>query len=403
MLDIGPSSVIVVAVTSSVGGNGPLQWLLPRGLIILLGVAGAVVAIAGIRAFADVLGPVFLALMLTVAVHPLLGWLRLRGWPSWLAMTATLLSVFVIVLGLAASLALALAQLATVLPTYQDRFAALIDQATAALADLGVGAGQVQAVLDQVDFGAVAGLVRDLLVGLAGAFSNLVFILAVLLFMGLEAGTFPRRLRSVARERPEVVSALTSFARGTRSYLVVSTIFGLIVAVIDAGALWAMGIPLPLLWGLLAFITNYIPNIGFVIGLVPPALLALLEGGPRLMVLVIVVYSVINFVIQSVIQPKYVSDAVDLSLTLTFLSLVFWSWVIGPLGALLAVPLTLLTKALLLDVDPSTRWVSHLITSGSPGTGRQDAPPGEDLPGEGGASPGESAGDVDAARDPMTR
>jgi predicted PurR-regulated permease PerM len=101
------------------------------------------------------------------------------------------------------------------------------------------------------------------------------------------------------------------------------------VAVIDTGFLWWVGVPLPLLWGLLAFITNYIPNIGFIIGLVPPALLALLQGGPKLMITVIVAYSVINFVIQSIIQPKIMADAVNLSLTVTFLSLVFWAFVIG--------------------------------------------------------------------------
>jgi AI-2 transport protein TqsA len=97
---------------------------------------------------------------------------------------------------------------------------------------------------------------------------------------------------------------------------------------------------------------------------VPPALLGLLQGGPRLMIIVIVGYSLINFVIQSIIQPKVMADAVNLSLTLTFVSLIFWTFVIGAMGAVLAVPLTLLTKALLLDVDPSTRWISSLITGG---------------------------------------
>ena len=82
------------------------------------------------------------------------------------------------------------------------------------------------------------------------------------------------------------------------------------------------------------------------------------------MIIVIVAYPVINFVIQSIIQPKFVSDAVNLSLSLTFLSLVFWAFVIGPLGAVLAIPLTLLAKALLLDVDPNTRWISSLLVGG---------------------------------------
>ena len=97
-------------------------------------------------------------------------------------------------------------------------------------------------------------------------------------------------------------------------------------------------------WGVLAFVTNFIPNIGFVIGVIPPAVIGLLEGGPGLMLAVIVLYCVVNVVIQSIIQPRYVGNAVGLSTTLTFLSLVFWTWMLGPLGALLAVPMSLLLQ-----------------------------------------------------------
>jgi len=182
--------------------------------------------------------------------------------------------------------------------------------------------------------------------------------------MCLDTVSFPSRLTSTTGERPAVVGALRSFAEGTRRYLLVSTVFGLIVATVDTLMLWALGVPLPLLWGLLSFITNYIPNVGFVIGLIPPALLGLLEGGPELMLTVILLYCVVNFVIQSVIQPKIVGDAVGLSATVSFLSLVFWAWVLGALGALLAIPLTLLTKGLLIDIDPSTQWLNKLLAGG---------------------------------------
>ena len=161
------------------------------------------------------------------------------------------------------------------------------------------------------------------------------------------------------------MDALSSFAHNTRRYLVVSTIFGLIVAVFDIVALALLGIPAPLVWGLLSFITNYIPNIGFVIGVIPPAILALLEGGPSLMLAVIAIYCVVNFVIQSVIQPKVVGDAVGLSGTVTMISLAFWAWVLGALGALLAVPLTLLARAILVEADPRSRWLLPLL-SGDP-------------------------------------
>jgi predicted PurR-regulated permease PerM len=194
-----------------------------------------------------------------------------------------------------------------------------------------------------------------------GVVSDLVFVITLLIFLAVDASWFPARLALSPGHRGQLVSAVASFATGTRRYLVVSTVFGLIVAVMDVAVLWWLDIPVPLLWGLLAFITNYVPNIGFVIGLVPPAVLGLLEGGPGLMLAVIVAYSLINFVIQSVIQPKYVGDAVGLSATLTFLSLVFWAWVLGPLGALLAIPLSLLAKALLVDGDPGAHWLRPLL------------------------------------------
>lgn len=175
--------------------------------------------------------------------------------------------------------------------------------------------------------------------------------------------------------RPDIASAFGTFARGTRRYLWVSTVFGLIVAVFDSIALALLSVPLPILWGLLSFITNYIPNIGFVIGLGPPALLALLDGGVTKMLVVIAVYSVINVIIQSVIQPKFVGDAVGLSTTLTFLSLIFWAWAIGPLGAILAVPLTLLAKALLIDIDPATRWADVLLSSSGTKPVPEESPP----------------------------
>jgi AI-2 transport protein TqsA len=184
-----------------------------------------------------------------------------------------------------------------------------------------------------------------------------------MLFLSVDAAGIERRLAAVAVDRPQLETALRSFAHGTRSYLLVTTVFGLIVGVLDAGALAVIGVPLPLLWGVLSFMTNYIPNVGFIIGLIPPALLALLTLGVPEMFLVIAVYCVLNFVIQSLIQPYFIGDSVGLAMTTTFVALVFWAWLLGPLGALLAIPLTMLVKALLVDVDPAARWATALAGS----------------------------------------
>ncbi|AHH14847.1 putative membrane protein [Nocardia nova SH22a] len=371
-------------------------WSIPRGLIVVLAAAGAVVAIGGMKVFSGVLGPAFLALMLTMAVQPVQTWVQRRGWRPWIGMVAALFFVVLILLILLGSLVLSVAQLASELPKYTDKLNTMLDGIRHTLSDAGVDTDQIQNTLNGIDVGKVVDLLSATLSNALGIFSDLFFVLALLLFMAIDGMMIDRKLAVVARARPEIAYALTVFAQGTRKYLVVSTVFGLIVAVFDGGALWLMGVPLPLLWALLSFITNYIPNIGFVIGLIPPALLALLDSGPVLMIWVIVVYSVINFVIQSIIQPKFVGDAVGLSVTVTFLSLVFWSWVLGALGALLAIPLTLLMKALLLDIDPTTRWVSVLIQDRAPDVdafaeerddGEQDAAD-EKVTGENSGSPG---------------
>ena len=346
---------------------------LPRGVIVLLGLAGVVVAVAGLRSVSDIIGPVFLALMLTVTASPLSTWLRRRGAPVWVAAAALLVTVYVTLFGLGGALVLSATRLIDLVPQYQSQLSALRADVAQALSALGVDTEQVRQVSDLITPGSVADLFGAVLGGVLGLLSNGIFLLAVLLFLCLDAVHFPVRLGKAARQRPQVVDALRSFAQGTRSYLLVSTVFGLIVAVVDTLMLWALGVPLPLLWGLLSFITNYIPNIGFIIGLVPPALLGLLEGGVETMTLVIVLYCVVNFVIQSVIQPKVVGDAVGLSATVSFLSLVFWTWVLGPLGALLAIPLSLLAKGLLVDIDPTTRWINPLISA----KGADDEPASE--------------------------
>ena len=359
--------------------------LLPRPVLVLLGAAAATVTIAGMHGISGLVGPAFLALVLTIAAHPLRGWLVRIHLPGWAATLLMTVCVYAFLLGFALALVLAATEFATLLPAYRDDLESTIQDIIGWLGGLGVDEAQLQAISKSFDVGQLASLVADALGSLVGVLGDLFFILTLLIFLAVDAAWFPIRLGEMPGERGRLVAALSSFASGTRSYLVVSTVFGLIVAIIDTGALWLMGIPAPLLWGLLAFITNYIPNIGFVIGLVPVAVLGLLEGGVGLMLGVIAVYSLVNLVIQSVIQPKVVGDAVGLSASLTFLSLVFWAWVLGALGALLAIPLSLLVKALLVDFDPNSRWLKPLI-------GDSSTPAEEDARGGGRAGAGVRVG-----------
>lgn len=342
--------------------TGTRGWAVPRVVVITLALAASVIVLAGMRAASGILAPVFLALVVTIAVHPLQRWLS-RRMPRWAAATLCLVVVYLVLLGLVAAMVVSAARLASLLPHYEEQFHDGVDNAMSRLQDLGVSSEQLQNLSESLDLSRLTDLVTSAVSGAFGVLSTLVLVVTVLFFTVVDAGTFPSRLEAAGGSHPRVIAALGDFTHATIRYLVVSTVFGLIVAVLDTIALLMMGIPAPALWGLLAFLTNYIPNVGFVIGLVPPALLGLLEGGPKLMLGVVAVYCVLNLIIQSFIQPRVVGDAVGLSATLSFLSLVFWAWVLGPLGAILAIPMSLLVRALWVDADPDGQWLRPLVAN----------------------------------------
>ena len=342
---------------------------LPRPIVVMVGLATVFVVVAGLRGLSEIIGPTFLALVLTIAAHPIRRWVAGHGLPGWVGSVLAILVIYGGLVGLTLAMLVAGAHFAALLPTYQEELQRMLQSALAWLDSVGVHQAQVDALSESLDLGRVVALLGDVVGGLVGVLTSLLFVVTLVLFMVVDATGFTPKLGELPAERRGLVEALLSFAAGTRKYLVVSTVFGLIVAVIDTAALFWIGVPVAVLWGLLAFITNYIPNIGFVIGVVPPAVIGLLEGGPGMMIAVLVTYSVINVVIQSVIQPKVVGDAVGLSTTITMLSLVFWAYTLGAVGAVMAVPLTLLAKSLLLNgpivSGISSRWTSRALQSQS--------------------------------------
>ena len=342
--------------------------VLPLWLTVVLGVAGTFAALWGLHAGAPLLGPVFLAFVLTVVAHPLVGAMVRRGMRRAFAVAIAVLVVDGGLIAFALALALSFGQLATVLPEYSDEWQQLLEGVRSTLVSLGIGPEQVSDALSSVQPQAVLSAIGRVLERLALTAGALVLVLATVLFMTAEGAGLPERLADVPGTW-RLRTALADFARNTRRYLVVTTIFGFLVAVVDTVALTVLGVPLALLWGLLSFLTNYVPNIGFFLGLVPPTILALLVGGPGTAVLVVVIYTVVNFVLQSVIQPVVVGDAVGLSVSLTFLSVIAWTVVLGPLGAVLAIPLTLFLHAVLIGQDPGRRWARTLL-AGALGTDR---------------------------------
>lgn len=358
---LGPGGEPLTAPASSAEAAAGALW--PRYLVVVLGVAGLAYGVHFFQSLQSIIAPVFLAMNLVIVAYPLQRWLVRVRVPRFLAAMVTVVVVLVVLIGFFGLTAWSIAELVMVIPEYTDEITATYGEALAWLSTLGVTSGFVEEQLAAFDVSTLFSTVGSLLSNVSLVLTALITVIMAVFFVAMDSMSFPRRLQVTSAIRPRFGRAMQIFAAGVRRYWVVATIFGLIVAVLDLVALWIIGVPLALVWGVLAFLTNYIPNIGFVLGLVPPALFALLTGGPVDAIWVVVVYCVINLVMQSFVQPKFTGDAVGLTPTVTFLSLVFWSSIAGALGAILAVPLTLAVKAFLVDADPRMRWFSTFLTT----------------------------------------
>ncbi|WP_010542336.1 AI-2E family transporter [Dietzia alimentaria] len=333
------------------------------GTVTVVSLAAAFVVVWGISQHASMVMPAFLALNLVIAAQPLQKRLERFGLPRWGGMIVVLLVLYMVLAALVGMLVWAVWIAAEEIPQYQDKFTELYEQSIEFLGTFGVSQDQISSSLSGIDPQAIMGTVQNVAGQLSSAGGMLSVLVIALTFLVFDIPGIARRRDVIAQQRPRLADSLGSFTDGIKSYWIVSTVFGLIVAVMDWVALLILGVPLAMVWGVLAFVTNYIPNIGFVLGLVPPALFALLTGGPVDAIWVVAIYSVVNLVMQSFVQPKFTGDAVGLTPTVTFLSLVFWSAIAGALGAILAVPLTLAVKAFLVDADPRMRWLSVFLTT----------------------------------------
>ena len=342
----------------------PVQ--LAPGLLVLLGTASAALVLTFLHSASGWAAPAILALMLTIGVHPVRAWMGRLGAPEWVRFLVPLLVILVFLATMGLALAISISELISLLPQYSARFTDIVDDVSRLLARADIDTSRIAHQVSELNPANLVPFLQTLLNGVVSLSSTGVLLVTLLVAMCLDATALGHQLTALESDKPDLVRALRGVVRDTYSYLKVSTIFGFIMAALDVIALYILDVPLPLLWGLLAFIANYIPTFGFLLALIPPTLLALLIDSPGKAIAVLITYIVINFITQSLLLPKFLGGAVGLSVTLTMLSLILWTSTLGALGALLAVPLTLMVRALLLETDPDKAWAGRLLTGAPP-------------------------------------
>lgn len=332
-----------------------------RNAFILVSLGGAVLVGFGLAGLAGIVAPVFLALILTICVHPLRLWLEKHGVSRGLASGSVIIAVILLLAGFAYAFLLAFGQFSQLLPQFADQMKSFGQAVVAWLNSIGISSKELSTVASDFEPASLVGFVGSLIGDLAGLTGALVILLTIAMLLGMDAGYFSTILAQVGRTHALVVSSMSNYASNVRRYMVWTTLLGVLQGFINFIALVILGVPGAFIWAVLAFLCSFIPNIGYFIAIIPPIIFGALVGGWPTVIAVIVVYGVINAVVQSLIQPRVVGNAVSLSQTITFFSVLLWAVILGPIGAILAIPLTLLVRLMLVDTNPSVTWVGPLL------------------------------------------
>jgi len=324
----------------------------------LLSLACLVVVLAGVQAAASVLVPLLLSLFIACICQPPLRALMAKGVPPTgaiaLIVVMVLLSSFLVATFAGASIA----DFSHHLPEYQSRLKLHMQDLLSSLSYQGVDLSKQQ-VLASFDPSVAMGFAGKLLSGFGNVLANTFFIVMTVIFLLAEAVALPHKWAYLGHRAPSVVG-VHKFLNSVNQYLLVKTGVSLLTGLLVALGLSVFGVDYPVLWGLLAFLLNYVPNIGSMIAAVPAVLLAWVQLGGDVAMYTVVLYVAINVLVGNVIEPRFMGRSVGLSTLVVFLSLVFWGWLLGTVGMLLSVPLTMIVK-LALEANERTQGLAILL------------------------------------------
>lgn len=338
------------------------EELLPRRAMRFLVVAAAtMIVVAGLREASEILLPFLSALFIAIVSLPFLAWLQRNRVPTWLAVMLTVAAAAGVVSVLGVVVGQSVGEFAQVVADsrYNERFEALAnrfgawaEQANLPFAD--------RTPLDFVNPEAVVNLLGGTLAALAGLLQDAFLVLLAVIFILVEAAGFRAKVRLAFGERGRSLERMSQITLQVQKYLAVKTVVSLGTGFLAFVWVWTLGIDFPLMWGLVAFLFNYIPNIGSIVAAVGPSVLALVQVDLGRALVVAAGYVALNIAFGNILEPTLLGRRLGMSILVVFLSLVFWGWVWGPMGLLLAVPITMSLKIAFENTD-DLRWIAVLL------------------------------------------
>lgn len=326
---------------------------------VLLICAALVVVLVGIQAASVILVPFLMALFIAIICNPLIYWLMRWRLPQWAALSAVLIAIVLLGFLLAGLVGQSLTDLTRSLPQYQQQLDHQLDGLVASLANLNILIDR-QLLLNYLDPQALMGLSVRLLGGLGKMMGDVFLILLTAVFMLLEASSIPGKIHLALHDPAMKMRQIDQVLSAVNHYLAIKTVVSLGTGLAVGLMLWLLDVQYFVLWGVMAFLLNYVPNIGSFIAALPVIAQVLVLQGPMMVVLVSLGYIMINTIIGNIIEPRWLGRGLGLSTLVVFLSLMFWGWLLGPVGMLLSVPLTIIVK-IALEASPEGRWLAILL------------------------------------------
>jgi predicted PurR-regulated permease PerM len=326
---------------------------------VIVSFAAFVIIIAGMKASTQIIVPFLLAIFIAVLCAPLMIWLKAKKVPSGLAIFSVVVMFFLLAVTLGTVIGASLSAFYQDLPEYEQKLQMQGQTGIAWLQSMGVEVDQ--AILsDYIDPGAAMKMVAQVFSGLGGVLTNTFLIVFSVIFILFEASDFPDKVRRALGSKTKAIEHFQRFSDSVQRYLLIKTLVSIGTGIFAGSVLAIIGVDYAILWGVIAFLLNYIPNIGSIIAAVPPMLIALIQLGPMSSLLVAGLYVVINTLFGNVVEPRYLGRSLGLSTLVVFISLIFWGWVFGPVGMLLSIPLTMVVK-IALENSEQHRWIAVLL------------------------------------------
>ena len=325
----------------------------------ILTISGLIIIFAGLKSADKIIVP-FFVMFIALISFPLLKFFQSKKINTPLSVTLVIFTIVSVSLSIAALIGSSLNGFRKSLPFYKEKIYNEIDKISVVIEKYGIDIDS-NALQEYVDPTFIMQSVANTISAFGNVLTNYLLILLIVMFTLLEAAGFSNKIKKAFNNSDQSIINFHVFSENMNKYLSIKTIVSIITGLIIYIALTIVGLDHAIMWGLMAFFLNYIPSIGSIIASIPAIIIALIQFNFYYTILVAIIYLVTNIVMGSLIEPRYLGKELGLSTLIIFLSLLFWGWLLGPVGMLLSVPLTMIVVKIALQSNNDTKWISILL------------------------------------------